>query len=79
MKVQEEVLKLESANQSFYLIDHRLKKLCEHIREMVKLSKANDFEILSYIIKEIESAIEIQVVSYNSVVSIKKLLSSIKV
>lgn len=79
MKVKEEVLKLESSNYSFHLIDYRLKKLGEHINELKKNVNETDHDILSSLYNNIEEGIECQVITYNTVVSLKKIVTSIQV
>ena len=77
--MKEEVLKLESSNYSFLLTDFRLKKLYEHINELLKKGNDKDEQQLSALNNQIEQAVSYQIINYNSIVSLKKILTGVQV
>jgi hypothetical protein len=83
IKVKEEVLKIESSNFCFHVVDYKLEKIKEHVFHIQSMKSRfellNDIHYFSIISKYIQDAIEIKSIKDMYIDTLEKILSNIEV
>jgi len=83
VNVSEEVIKIESSQYSFHVVDYRLKKLEDHLVNLKNLNPClemvKDSHYFSSIFKYIEDAKECQKINHSTITTLKKIITNIEV
>ena len=73
------MIKNESSTYSFHILDYKIKKLCTHINEISKKITGLEEVNLNAINIMLDQVINHQTIDYKTIVSLKKILTNIKV
>jgi hypothetical protein len=83
VKVKEEVIKIESSQYSFHVVDYRLKKLQDHLINLKSVNPGvytiKDSHYFSSIYKYIEDALECQRINHSTITALKKIITNVEV
>ena len=82
-KVKDEVMKIESSQFCFHVVDYRLKKLSEHVLDIQTLKKDNetlrDMHYFSTVYQYIEDAIDLKNINVSNLGLLKKIVLNVDV